>query len=212
MVACVLARYNSNPNTIHLRAVTKLLCYLRNTCHFMITYSKRKGTNQDVKVLAKDLALRALSDASFGDHATGRSTTGYVMFMNGGPVVWKSTLQRVVATSSAESEYYALSECVKSIVFARELLKELGLIFQQPTPLYTDSASAMFIALNPGFTSKSRSIRTAFHNVRTSLRLNEAMLIKVAGEENTADIMTKPLSRKMTWFHCKAMFSNISRN
>ena len=36
--------------------------------------------------------------------ADGRSTAGYVVFMNGGPVIWSSKLMKVAATSSAEAE------------------------------------------------------------------------------------------------------------
>jgi len=50
-------------------------------------------------------------DVDFGGNLnTRKSTTGYLMLMNGGPTSWNSKLQRYVSTSTAESEYYMLKK------------------------------------------------------------------------------------------------------
>ena len=42
----------------------------------------------------------------------GRSTAGFVVFMNGGPVIWSSKLMKLAATSSSEAEIIAAVESV----------------------------------------------------------------------------------------------------
>jgi hypothetical protein len=55
-------------------------------------------------------------DADFAaDLDTRRSHTGYVIMMNGGPISWKSVKKKSVSLSTAESEWYAVSEAGKEI-------------------------------------------------------------------------------------------------
>ena len=60
-----------------------------------------------------------------GDKENRRSTGGYVFTLVGGAVSWKTKLQSVVAMSSTESEYIALSEATKEAVWIRLLLVEI---------------------------------------------------------------------------------------
>ena len=46
--------------------------------------------------------------------------------MAGGPIVWESRKQSVVALSTIETEYIALCQGTKEVVFHRNLLNELG--------------------------------------------------------------------------------------
>ena len=42
--------------------------------------------------------------------------TGYVFRFTGGPICWKSTLQDVVALSTTEAEYMAMTEVEKEVI------------------------------------------------------------------------------------------------
>ena len=53
------------------------------------------------------------------------STGGYVLTLAGGAVSWKTKQQSVVAMSSTEAEYIALSEAMKQAVWIRWLLVEI---------------------------------------------------------------------------------------
>ena len=55
-----------------------------------------------------------------------KSTTGYVLILNGAVVSWKSKRHNVVALSSAEAEYMAASSLVSEVVYIRKLLTNLG--------------------------------------------------------------------------------------
>ncbi|XP_070012804.1 secreted RxLR effector protein 161-like [Nicotiana sylvestris] len=60
-----------------------------------------------------------------GDLDKQRSTTGYVFTFAKAPVSWKSTLQSIIALSTTEPEYMAITEAVKEAIWLQGLLKEL---------------------------------------------------------------------------------------
>jgi hypothetical protein len=45
-----------------------------------------------------------------GDRENRRSIIGYIIYLHGVPIAWKSKQQGGVTLSSSEAEYYALSE------------------------------------------------------------------------------------------------------
>ena len=52
-----------------------------------------------------------------GDPESRRSVSGYIIYVQGVPVIWKSKSQNQVSLSSSESEWYALSEAVKDRLY-----------------------------------------------------------------------------------------------
>jgi hypothetical protein len=67
-------------------------------------------------------------DADYaGDKDTRRSTSGFIVMMNGGPISWMSRLQKLCAQSSAESEIYAVTESVKEALHVKLLCEECNI-------------------------------------------------------------------------------------
>nr|GEW57246.1 RNA-directed DNA polymerase, eukaryota, reverse transcriptase zinc-binding domain protein [Tanacetum cinerariifolium] len=60
------------------------------------------------------------------DPDKGRSITVYTFLVQGCVVSWKATLQNVMALSTIETEYMALTKAVKEAIWLRGLLKELA--------------------------------------------------------------------------------------
>ena len=63
--------------------------------------------------------------------------------MAGAAVTWYCKKQPVVALSSTEAEYYALSEAVKELLWIRQLLSEIGLPLNEPMVIHQDNMSTM---------------------------------------------------------------------
>ena len=76
----------------------------------------------------------------------GRSTAGYVVFMNGEPVIWSLKLMKVTATSSSEAEIIAAVESVETGVHCRALLEELGIRVAKHIDVYEDNLSCRMSA------------------------------------------------------------------
>ena len=57
-----------------------------------------------------------------GDLVSRQSIRGFILYVLGVPVSWRSKLQKSVSLNSSEVEYIALSEAVKEVMFVVQLL------------------------------------------------------------------------------------------
>jgi len=90
----MLAQAASNPGRIHWEAAKHLVRYLKGTRDYRLTY----GTSSE--------GLVGYSDASHGNEDLGwKSMSGYCFLIGGGAISWSAKKQKVVALSTAESEY-----------------------------------------------------------------------------------------------------------
>ena len=92
-----------------------------------------------------------------GDRDNRRSTTGYVFTVGGITVSWVSKIQSVVALSTTEAEYVAATEASKEIIWLQRFMGELGKEHDMGM-LYSDSQSAIHLAKNLAFHSKTKHI------------------------------------------------------
>jgi len=147
----VVSRYMSNPGKQHWEAVKWIMRYLKGSSETCLTFT------------AGGLKLEGFVDADLaGDVDSRKSTTGYVYTLGGTVVSWSSTLQKIVALSTTEAEYVAVSESAKEIVWLQSFLKELGKMNGKGT-LYSDSQSAIFLAKNPAFHYRTKHIQIKYH-------------------------------------------------
>ena len=92
------------------------------------------------------------SDSYFnGDKETGVFVSGYALSLGSGTVSWRSHKQSVLADSTTEAEYVAITEATKEIVWLRKILEDLQVKQVQSTPLMIDNTSAIKFARNPKF-------------------------------------------------------------
>eukprot|EP00253_Pinus_taeda_P026081 PITA_26081 len=137
--------------------------------------------------------------ANPGDLDKRSSTSGYVFTLAGGAISWMSKLQNIVSLSTTEAEYIAASHACKEAVWLKGLLGEFGRL-QANIRLLCDSQSAIHLAKNPAYHSKSKHIPIKYHFVRQVITEREVSLEKVHTKENCADMFTKPvLLEKLRW-------------
>jgi len=91
----------------------------------------------------------------FKDRCGRKSTSGYISF-SCGPTNWKSKLQGIPATSSAQAEFMAMYEAAKDLFFQILLLRELGFKLSR-VPLFCDNTTAIRQAMET-MSSKQTSI------------------------------------------------------
>ena len=102
-----------------------------------------------------------------------RSRTGYVIMMGGSPIVWKSNLQPIIAASTMESEYIALSTACKELIplrrAAKEIAKACGVSREERASMHTtiweDNVGALTLANLelPQMTPRSKAIGVRYH-------------------------------------------------
>lgn len=134
------------------------------------------------------------SDADFSrDNETCKSISGYIFMLAGGPVLWHSTTQSVVALSSMESEYIAICSAAQEAMWLKSVLEELGFGCMKPLIIQEDNKSTIEFADHPGHHRKTKHINRRFHYVREQVQEGNLRLKYCKGEDNVADIFTKPL-------------------
>jgi Reverse transcriptase (RNA-dependent DNA polymerase) len=152
-----LAAYTANPGLQHHGAIKWILRYLAGTKTLGITYRK----SQDVTE-ANNL-FHGYADAAYANADDLKSTTGYVFLAGGGAVTWKSKKQTVIALSSTEAEYVALSEAGCEATWLRNLYGELGYPQKEPTMIKGDNDGSVVLTHNPQFHQRSKHITIRHH-------------------------------------------------
>ncbi|RVW46178.1 Retrovirus-related Pol polyprotein from transposon TNT 1-94 [Vitis vinifera] len=137
------------------------------------------------------LKLQGYVDADFaGDIDSRKSTTGFVFTLGGTAISWTSNLQKIVTLSTTEAEYVAATEAGKEMIWLHGFLDELGKK-QEMGIIHSDSQSAIFLAKNLTFHSKSKHIQTKYHFIRYLVEDKLVILEKICGSKNPADMLTK---------------------
>ena len=146
------------------------------------------------RVTTKQFRIVAYSDASFAVDEKAQSVSGWVVYLNGSPILFGSRRQAVVVDSSCSAEYVAASMCVKKIMELVNILKFVGIHCERPYKMYTDSTACKHIAENPTRMGKVRHLAIRTHLVRCHISLGDIDLEWCTTESMVADVMTKIVS------------------
>ncbi|KAH9794327.1 hypothetical protein KPL71_004856 [Citrus sinensis] len=178
----VVSRYMANPGGEHWIVVKRILRYIRGTSNVALCY---RGS---------EFTVRGYVDSYFaGDLDKKKFITGYMFTLAGGTVCCVSKLQTVVVLSTTEAEYMASTQACKEVIWIQKLLEELR-HKQQKILVFCDSQSALHIARNPAFHSKTKHIGVQYHFVREIVEDGSVDLQKIHTKENLADVLTKPIN------------------
>ena len=102
-----------------------------------------------------------------------------------------SILQKCVALSTTEAEYVVSTKACKEALWLLYLVRDLG-ITELPI-LHCDNQSAIMLARNPVFHSKTKHKEVKYHFIRDVLDNKNIELVKVHTKNNRADLVTKDL-------------------
>ena len=92
--------------------------------------------------------------------------------------------------STTEAEYVATTEVGKEMIWLHGFLDELRKK-QEMSILHNDSQSAIFLAKNSAFHSKSKHIQTKYHFIRYLVEDKLVILEKICGSKNPANMLIK---------------------
>jgi hypothetical protein len=149
------------------------------------------------KISLPNLDLKVYADASFADNLLTRTSTGgHIVFLGDCPITWKSKRQELVTLSTTEAEFINLTPAALSLIFIRNLCKDLG--YEQPKPLivFTDSQNARLTALNPLKIARTRHIDVRYKWIIQKVDVGEFEITHVGTRDMVADGLTKALLRE----------------
>jgi hypothetical protein len=184
-----LARFSNKFNREACRALERVMQYVYNT-------------RSEVLALGGTVArLVGFVDSDFaGDMESCKSTTGYIVYLGNGPIIWYSKLQTLVAQSTAEAEYISFLPICKDIIWCRSLLAEMKIRILRAcyaTTIWCDNKAAIDLSNNPVFHSRTKHIGKVYHLVRELQMLGVVKTSFIGTADNLADILTKPVSVKI---------------
>ena len=186
-----LSQYLQNPGRTHWEQAKRVIRYLKGTRDYELKFGASGGAE-------------GYSDANWGNNLDNRhSICRYAFTLNGGAISWSSKKQSVVALSSTEAEYIAITHAAKEATWLRHLLSELysPLVLRYPIILYSDNKSAIELVKNATFHSRTKHIAIRYHYVREAYNDGIIFLDHRGTDDMPADVFTKPLVRiKLTKF------------
>lgn len=181
-----LAKFTKSPRQCHWVAAKRVLRYLKGTAEVCIRFSI------DIQPSEHPIAF---CDSDWArDPEDRKSTSGYLFMFAGGPISWKVKKQAVVALSSAEAEYLAVSMCAREAIWMRHFFEEIHRGYgSRATKIYVDNQAAIKMSQNPVYHSRTKHIDIPSHHVRDEVKKGHIALEYVPGTDNPADVFTKPL-------------------
>ena len=176
----VVSRYMSNPEKKkHWEAVKWILRYQRGTVSLALCFKQ------------SDLGLQGYVDGDMARDVNGRmSTTRYVYILGDTKISWVLKLQKIVALSTTEAEYVAVTEASKEMIWLQSFQEELGQKYGKGV-LHCDSQSAIHLVKDPVYHTRTKYIQVRYHFIRLALEDGVLVLKKIIWSLNPTNMLTK---------------------
>ncbi|KAL4029610.1 hypothetical protein IC575_007830 [Cucumis melo] len=181
----VVSQFMQAPYEKHMEAVNRILRYLKNTPGKGLMFRK---TNRKT--------IEAYTDSDWAGSVIDRkSTSGYCTFVWGNLVTWRSKKQSVVARSSAEAEYRAMSLGICEEIWLQKVLSDLHQECETPLKLFCDNKAAISIANNPVQHDRTKHVEIDRHFIKERLDSGSICIPYIPSSQQIADVLTKGLLR-----------------
>ncbi|KAL0415349.1 UNVERIFIED_CONTAM: Retrovirus-related Pol polyprotein from transposon RE1 [Sesamum latifolium] len=191
----LVSQFMDKPRSVHWEAALRILKYIKASPGKGLLF-KRHG----------HVKIEAYSDADYaGSKDDRKSTSGYCTYVGGNLVTWRSKKQTTVARSSAEAEYRAMAHTTSEVLWLKNLLTELGFMYDDPIPMHCDNQAAIHIASNPIFHERTKHIEVDCHFVREAIMSQKICTPFTPSSEQRADIFTKALGAKQFHILCNKL-------
>ena len=215
-----LSQYNTLPAEYHYEAIQEVYRYLNATiddglmfwrpkpCRTLTpstTYTPPQPDSYKLFIPPENKSPNTAyfyADSDFaGDRQSQRSVGGIIIMFGGAAIVYKTILQRTIALSSTEAEFYALTEAGKLVLYIRFVLADLGLEQTQATIIYEDNKGCLQMtqALKP--TKRTRHVETRYFKILEWAQTEQLKIDKINTVDNASDTLTKATGRILFYRH-----------
>ena len=172
------------PNTKHMQALKLLVRFLKGSPRCLVVYARQ----------AEQLVVNVYSDSDWaGCTKTRRSTSSSYVMLGDHLIVSSATTQNVVATSSGEAEFYALTKSASRALGAVGMAADMAKVVKPPVRV--DATALKAIASRRGV-GRVRHLHTPVLWIQEVVARRELTIAKVPGCENPADLGTKHLAQR----------------
>ena len=185
----IVGQFVSNPGLVHWKAVKRIFRYLQGTVDLSLVLGGHHGG---------PVNIRGLCDSDWASDVDDRkSRTGYLFYIQGSLISWKSSKQQSVATSSTEAEYMAAYHATCEAIWLRRILGELGFSQSNATNIEEDNSSCIAITKNPVYSNRLKHVDIKYHFTRNCVSNGDVKFIYCPTAYMTADCLTKGLPERV---------------
>lgn len=179
----LLSREAASPSVQAWNGIKRVLRYLQETKDFCL----RLSAQGEVK-------LTCFVDSDWANSEDRKSVSGLVMKFGDSVVGWRSRKQSLIALSSTEAEFSALSDACRELEFYVCLVKEICEEDCLPVVVHEDNQPCLKLAETGQFKARTKHLDIRFQNVCQSVREGLVALKYCPSTKNLADGFTKPLT------------------
>lgn len=147
----MVSRFMADPGLPHWSALKWILRYLNGTLSSGLKF-KRKDRREE--------AIVGYVDSDYAGN-TRKSLSGYASTLFGNVVSWRLVLQSVVALSTTQAEFIALTEAFKEAMWIKGLVGELG-IQQDSVTVFCDSQNDIHLSKHQVYHDKSNILMSGY--------------------------------------------------
>jgi hypothetical protein len=137
----------------------KAMRYVQGTKDYMLTYRS-----------SDCLEIKGYSDADYaGDKDEKKSMSGYIFTLAGGAISWRSSKQKLVASSTRHAEFIACDDTIGQVIWLKKFVPDLRVVdcINKPLKMYCDNQPAVYYAHNNKSSNASEPIEVKFYVVNT---------------------------------------------
>ncbi|XP_071740391.1 secreted RxLR effector protein 161-like [Rutidosis leptorrhynchoides] len=135
----VVSQFMHKPQVHHMEALIRIIKYLKKTADYGVVFEKNGHLKTQIYT----------EEGWAGEKGDRRSTSGFFTLVGGNLVAWRSKKQKVVALSSAESEFRGIAKGVAEALWIKKLLTEIGFPPKETIQIMCDNEAAIAISENP---------------------------------------------------------------
>ena len=202
-----VSRFTHDPRLVHEVAVKRICRYLKQTRLEGLTFTPTNALHMDCYVDADFAGLWNVEDPN--DPNCVKSRTGYIITLAGCPMIWGSKLQQMIALSTTEAEYLALSYSMRQLLPSKRLCEEVlehldadfkGAKMQSTT--FEDNMGCIHTAKSRKISARTKHIATHVHFFRSHVYDEnnnpdgDVKLEKIDTKLQVADQLTKSLPKE----------------
>ena len=190
----LLSREASKPSVAAWKGIKRILKYLqatKNVCLQLPAEGEAK--------------LTCWADSDWANLKDRKSVSGLVVKFGKSLVGWRSRKQELIALSSTEAEFSALSDVCRELEYYQCLVREIYGDCHLPVTIWEDNQPCLRLAENGQFKARTKHLDLRFQNVCQSVQTGLIKLQYCPSTENLADGFTKPLSFQKHEEFCKGL-------
>mmetsp|Transcript_20158 Transcript_20158/g.42535 ORF Transcript_20158/g.42535 Transcript_20158/m.42535 type:complete len:178 (+) Transcript_20158:1903-2436(+) len=157
------ARHMQGTTEDHYQAMLRVMDYVIATPErglFLAPKGEWDGKNLDF-----EFEISGKSDSDYAKcKDSSKSITGCVTYLNGAPIMYRSSTQKTVSLLVTEAEMNAAVTLIQDMLFVYEIIKSLGLRVKLPMKAAIDNTGTVFLANGWSIGGRTRhvEVKTTF--------------------------------------------------